>query len=120
VANGKKEENTIFRLKTEDEEIMGDKELLDHATNYYKSLFGHSKKNELEVDDLLWKDKEKVSSEDNGLLCKKSEMEEIREAVFQMESNKAGIFLLHVLQKIGFSSTVCIKISIGGNTEDWF
>jgi hypothetical protein len=57
---------TIFTLKPEIEEIEGDKELLDHATNYYKSLFAHSEKNNFEVDHLLWKDDEKVSSEDNA------------------------------------------------------
>jgi hypothetical protein len=56
-----KEKKNYFRLKTEDEEIEGEKEVLDHATNYYKSLFAHSGKNDFEVDDLLWKDDEKSS-----------------------------------------------------------
>jgi hypothetical protein len=43
-------------LNKEGEDIEGDKELLEHATNYYKSLFGHSNKNDFEVGDLLWKE----------------------------------------------------------------
>jgi hypothetical protein len=78
VTNGKKRKKTIFRLKTKDEEIEGDKDLLYHATSSDKSLFGHSKNCDLEVDDLLWREEEKVSREDNESLSRRFELEEIR------------------------------------------
>jgi hypothetical protein len=82
-------------LKPDDEEIEGDKELLDHATNHYKSLFAHSKKNNFEVDDLLWKDDEKVCSEDNALLSTKFDLEEIRELFFKWKETKHHVLMVY-------------------------
>lgn len=39
VANGRKRKNIIFSLVDENQVIQGDKELLEHATNYYKKAF---------------------------------------------------------------------------------
>jgi len=39
---GKKRNNTIFSLKHEDQIIEGDGALVDHATKFYKELFGPS------------------------------------------------------------------------------
>jgi hypothetical protein len=41
-ANGKKRKNTIFQLEKEGEIIDKKEDILQHATEYYKSLFGPS------------------------------------------------------------------------------
>jgi hypothetical protein len=55
----RKRNSIIFRLQKEDKEIEGDKEILEHATNYHKDLFGHSVRNDFVLNDLLWKEEEK-------------------------------------------------------------
>jgi hypothetical protein len=42
IANGKKRKNAIFSLQHGEITIEGEKEILVHATNYYKDLFGPS------------------------------------------------------------------------------
>ena len=53
-ANGKKRKNFIFRMLDGDREITNEKDILDHATSYYKDLFGKSDLNSFELDDSLW------------------------------------------------------------------
>jgi hypothetical protein len=45
VANGKKRKQTIFSLNDGDKRIVGDDDLLKHATKYYKKLFGQGSGN---------------------------------------------------------------------------
>jgi hypothetical protein len=40
VANGKRRKQTIFTLKCGDRIVTGDDNLMAHATEYYKALFG--------------------------------------------------------------------------------
>jgi len=40
VANGRKRKNTIISLLDEDNLIEGDSNLVKHATDFYKTLFG--------------------------------------------------------------------------------
>jgi hypothetical protein len=42
VANGKKQKNTIFSLNHDEHVIEGDAALVEHATQFYKDLFGPS------------------------------------------------------------------------------
>jgi hypothetical protein len=41
VANGRERKSTIFRLISQDNKIVGDIDILEHAIGYYESLFGH-------------------------------------------------------------------------------
>lgn len=50
VANGKKRKDTIFSLQQGDQVIEGDEELLKHATNFYKQLFGPAEKPSIQLD----------------------------------------------------------------------
>jgi hypothetical protein len=50
MANGRKRKFTIFSLKNGDTTIMGDAELLAHATDYYKDLFGPAPGNLFNLD----------------------------------------------------------------------
>jgi len=50
VANGRKRKNTILTLLDGDNIIEGDDNILAHATNYYKTLFGPSPGNSFPID----------------------------------------------------------------------
>jgi hypothetical protein len=70
--------------------IEGDENLLKHATNYYKELFGPGIGNTIPLDPRMWKDNEKVNEEDNNTLTQPFSEEEVKHALFQMEQNKAA------------------------------
>lgn len=90
MANGRKRKSTIFSLKNGDTTIMGDAELLAHATDYYKDLFGPAPGNLFNLDPDLWKPHENITDLDNEALCKLFFEAEIKEALFQMKPNKAA------------------------------
>lgn len=52
-------EKIIFYLKNEDEIIEGDDKLLQHATDYYKNLFGPTEVNLFHLDATVWPQEEK-------------------------------------------------------------
>jgi hypothetical protein len=79
----------IFQLQHEDKIIEGDQALKEYITSYYKDLFGPSKPNSLSLDESRVDDIEHVSQEKNDLLTRPFTMDEVREAIFQMEHNKA-------------------------------
>ena len=70
--------------------MVGDKILLEHATLYYKTLFGPANNNVLPLEQSFWDDVTSLSLEDNELLCKPFSEGEIKEALFQMEKNKVA------------------------------
>jgi hypothetical protein len=90
IANGKKRKQTIFHLQTEDGIMHGTDHLLQHATSYYKGLFGSADGNVFELDPDLWPAEEKVTEQENEELTKPFSEEETRGALFQMERNKAA------------------------------
>jgi hypothetical protein len=87
IANGRKRKNTILSFSSDNGVIAGDDNLLRHATEYYKNLFGPGEGNALPIDPDLWGATEKVTTEDNHVLTKPFSEEEIKEALFQMEKN---------------------------------
>jgi len=50
IANGRKRKNTILSLNDGESIITGDDVLLQHATNYYKTLFGPAPGNAFPLD----------------------------------------------------------------------
>lgn len=60
----KREKNTIFSLQQDNRIIDGDAKILNHATNYYKDLFGPAEKPIVEFDSVNWSEGEKVSDLD--------------------------------------------------------
>jgi hypothetical protein len=90
IANGRKRRQTIFSLQDGVVSIQGDKDLLEHATNYYKSLFGPGGGNAIEFDHNLWSKESMVSELENLELIKPFSDEEIKFALFQMDKNKAA------------------------------
>jgi len=90
IANGRRRRSTIISLTDGDQEIVGTPQLLEHATNYYKSLFGPASSSTISLSSGLWDDAPKISSEDNDFLCRPFSEEEIKYVIFQMEHNKAA------------------------------
>jgi hypothetical protein len=89
VANGRKRKNTMLSLKDNDLVIEGTDNLLEHATTYYKSLFGPAPGNIFEFNHDMWESHEKINDVDNEILSKPFTMEEVKDALFSMKKNKA-------------------------------
>lgn len=90
ITNGRKRTNTIISLENNGSIIEGEENLLQHATEYYFSLFGPEDDHNIHIDSSLWESVEKVSESDNILLCTPFSETEIKEALFQMEKNKVA------------------------------
>jgi len=90
MANGRKRRNLIIRMEDGDKTIEGDADLLAHATDYYKNLFGPDLGNSFPLDPALWEEEDKVDEAENNTLCPPFSEEEIKYALFQMEKNKAA------------------------------
>ena len=63
VANGKKRKNTIFCLQGDNGNIEGDEQIINHATQYYKYLFGPAGRPSVQMDPHCWDLEEKVTEE---------------------------------------------------------
>ena len=70
IANGRKRKNTIISLKNDNGIIEGDENLIKHATDYYKMLFGPAPGNAFPLDPNMWENDEKVTEEENEELIK--------------------------------------------------
>lgn len=70
--------------------IEGDENLLKHASEYYSDLFGPPIEYKVQIDPTLWDGLPKVLDEENSLLCRPFIETEIKEALDQMEKNKAA------------------------------
>jgi hypothetical protein len=89
VANGKKRKNTIFSLKHNDHLIEGDEALVEHATQFYKDLFGPSTPADFHMESGCWDPAEKVNIQDNKELEKPFSKAEIKNSIFSMKRNTA-------------------------------
>lgn len=91
IANGRKRKNNIFSLKDgDDNNIVGDVALLNHATSYYKELFGKAAGNLVPINPDLWDANEKLTDIDNKILDRPFSEEEVKQALYEMEKNKAA------------------------------
>ena len=89
VANGKHRKQHIYRLEDDQGVVVGDDCLKSHITNYYKSLFGSPEQSEISLMEDQILDIPQVSPEENDILVADFTESEVREAIFQMENNKA-------------------------------
>jgi hypothetical protein len=60
-ANGKKRKNMIFQIEKGDEILLLEKEILTHATDYNKTMFGHAEKPIFSIDPDCWSQEERVT-----------------------------------------------------------
>ena len=89
MASGKHRKTRIFQLDQEKGVISGDTVLKRYITKYYKNLFGPSGGTSVSMGESRRDDIPQVSSEENELLTQKFSEVEVKEAIFQMEHNKA-------------------------------
>jgi hypothetical protein len=69
--------------------IEGDHELKIYITLYYKDRFGQPAPSSFSLDESRVNDIVQVSAQENYVLISPFMMDEVREAIFQMEYNKA-------------------------------
>lgn len=89
VVSGRHRKSRIFQLRHEDQVIEGDAELKKHITYYYKGLFGPPDNSDISLDSSLIQDIPQVSDDENIFLTSMFLDNGIRDAIFQMEHNKA-------------------------------
>jgi hypothetical protein len=87
--NGRHRKITILSLEKDGVAIEGENNLLNHATEYYKELFGPKPGNNFWLDPNIWEGCNKLNDEDNRILCQPFSELEIKIALFQNERNKA-------------------------------
>jgi hypothetical protein len=90
IASGKYRKIRIFQLQHEDTLIEGEQALKEYTTYYYKDLFGPPKRSSFSLNESRVEDIVQVSQEENDLIIRPFTCDEIQEAVFQMEHNKAS------------------------------
>ena len=88
VANGKHRKKRIFSLEHEGGKIEGQQNLKGYITQFYKELFGPAEENLFSLCDRT-DDIPQVSSTENEFLMAPFTEQEIRDAIFSMEHNKA-------------------------------
>jgi mannosylglycoprotein endo-beta-mannosidase len=89
VANGRHRKTKIVQLEQEEGTIVGDDNLKNYITDYYKGLFGPHTQNSFSMDETLRYNIPQVSEEENEVLTAPFTEEEVKMTVFDMEHNKA-------------------------------
>lgn len=89
VANGKHRKTRIYQLQDGDHIISGDDELKKYITTYYKGLFGPPENNDFDLDETRIHDVPQVTNVENEILTSEFTETEVRDAIFQIEHNKA-------------------------------
>ena len=89
IANGKHRKKLIRSLDHEGGKIEGQTNLKNYITEFYKGLFGDPLDNNISLDEEIIQDITQVSPSENEFLTAPFTIEEVKEAIFQMEKNKA-------------------------------
>jgi hypothetical protein len=72
----------ILQIEDGDVTLQKKKDILSHAIEYYKKLFGPSEKPIFNLDSECWDQEEKVTEEENESLTKPFSVEELKSAIF--------------------------------------
>ena len=91
MANGRHKKTKIIELKQEEGMIVGNGNLKNYITEYYKGLYGPHTPNSFSIDETLRHDISQVSEDENEGLTAPFNEEEVKLAVFDMEHNKAPV-----------------------------
>lgn len=89
IANGRRRKKLIHSLDSNDGIVEGTDNLIKHATDYYKELFGPAPGNLFPMSLELWDESEKMSLSNNETLTRPFSIEKIKNALFAMDTNKA-------------------------------
>lgn len=84
---GGKEKCKIESLEDGDAVITDNEQLQAHIEGYYKNLFGREERNGIKLHQDIWKDRGKISKEEEQMLIAPFTMEEIENALKQMKNN---------------------------------
>jgi hypothetical protein len=85
-ANGRHRTSRIFQLQDGGRRISLDEELKKYITSYYKGMFGPPSDNFVRMDDSSRDDIPQVSEEENRILVEEFSEEEVKKALFQMNT----------------------------------
>ena len=89
VSNGKHRKQHIYNLENDQGVVIGDDQLKKHITQFYKNLFGSPEVSEITLMENQILDIPQVLQEEDDALISEFTETEVRDAVFQMEHNKA-------------------------------
>ena len=89
LANGRHRKTKVLQLEQDEGVFVGDANLQDYIANYYKGLFGEPDKTNFSMIESFSNDITQVSHLENDILTMEFSEKEIKEAIFQMERNKA-------------------------------
>jgi hypothetical protein len=89
IANGKRRKQTLFSLMDGDRQVSRTENILKHASDFNKNLFGPEDGDDFELDDGLWPSDDCITEVENSVLTREFQEAKIKEALFQMERNKA-------------------------------
>jgi hypothetical protein len=81
IANGVRRKKMIFSMKDGEKEIQGTHDLLQHATNYYRTLFGPAGGFYIRLADDNWQDWEKLNDEDREKMGVPFTEKEVKEVI---------------------------------------
>jgi hypothetical protein len=90
IANGKHRKKKIFQLEQDEGTIVGDENLKMFITEYYKKLFGEPATSSISWDENFNHDIPQITPDENNILISEFTENEVRDAIFQMELNKAA------------------------------
>jgi hypothetical protein len=75
----------MFTLNDNGVNIEGTEKLIEHATSYYKNLFGLAPGNIFHFNYDMWTPHEKLNNADNEILSKPFTIDEVKDALFSMK-----------------------------------
>jgi hypothetical protein len=80
-ANQRKRKKAISCLEDNGEMLTDNDSMIKHAVQFYKTLFGKEKKENISLDEDFWDEGDKVTQEENDLLEAELTQEEIKRAI---------------------------------------
>jgi mannosylglycoprotein endo-beta-mannosidase len=97
IANGRKRKRTMFSLKDGDRTIQGTSALMEHATDFYKQLFGPVVDSGVRLDGSIGDENEKLNENDINILNTPFTEEEIHHAISQWRRTKQLVLMVFPL-----------------------
>jgi mannosylglycoprotein endo-beta-mannosidase len=89
IANGKHRRKKIFQLEQDEGMIIGQENLKNYFSDYYKQLFGPPASSSCVMEESVVHDIKQISADENAILIAEFAEKEVFEAISQMEKNKA-------------------------------
>jgi hypothetical protein len=89
IANGKHRRKKIFQLEKYEGTIIGQENLKNYISDYYKQLFGPPASSSCVMEESVVHDIKQISADENAILIAEFAEKEVFEAISQMEKNKA-------------------------------